>query len=151
MICCILIAAWFLGARAASLFVSDLQAAVRFEVKLAEDKPSPGLREVKASGAAQSVYLHKQAVVTNSDIASAYVVPDNTAGQYAVTIGFNASGAKKMLRATTTHIGKPMAILIDGQLAMAPLVRSPVSTSAVVTGSFTKTEAERIANGIRLH
>jgi hypothetical protein len=149
-VCCILIAAWFLGSRAPSLFVSDLQAAVRFEVKLAEDKPSPGLRAVKASGAAQPVYLHQQVVVTNSDIGSAQVLPGDAPGQYAVEIEFNASGAKKMLRATTAHIGKPMAILIDGQLVMAPLLRTPISASAVVTGSFTKTEAERIANGIRL-
>jgi hypothetical protein len=149
-VCCILIATWFLGSRAASLFVSDLQAAVRFEVKLAEDKPSPGMREVKASGAAQPIYLHNQAVVTNSDIASAHVVPDKTAGRFAIAIEFNASGAGKMLRATTAHIGKPIAILIDGQLAMAPLLRSPVSTPAMVTGIFTRAEAERIANGIRL-
>ena len=133
-----------------SLFLSDLQAAVRFEVKLAEDKPSPGLVEVKASGGVRSVYLHRQVVVSNTDIASAYVLPDNAAGQFAVAVEFTSSGAKKMLRATATHIGKPMAILIDGQLAMAPLLRSPISTPAVVTGIFTKAEAERIANGIRL-
>jgi preprotein translocase subunit SecD len=146
----ILIAASLLGPRAHFLFVGELQAAVRFEVRLAEDKPSPGLREVRASSTEQPVYLHEQAVVTNSDIASAYVLPNNAAGQFAVAVEFNASGAKKMLRATTTHIGKPMAILIDGQLAVAPLLRSPISTSAVVTGIFTKAEAERIANGIRL-
>ena len=148
--CLILIVASFVGSRAYSLFVSDLQAAVRFEVKLAEDKPSPGLREVKASDSEKPVYVHQEVIVTNSDIGSARVLPRNALGQYAVGVEFNTSGAEKMRRATAGHIGKPMVILIDGQVATAALVRTPISTSALVTGFFTKAEAERIVNGIGL-
>ena len=64
------IAAPFLGSRGWSLFVNDLQAAIRFEVRLAEDRGAPGLREVKVSGSGRSVYLHSEVVVTNSDIAA---------------------------------------------------------------------------------
>ena len=140
----------FLGSRTDSLFVSDVQAAVRFEVKLAEDKPSPGLREVKTSGSEKRVYVHQQVVVTNSEIESARVLPGDAPGQYAVEVEFTASGAKKMLRATTAHIGKPMAVLIDGQVVTTPIVRTPISTFARVTGNFTKAEAERIVNGVGL-
>ena len=68
------IVASFLGSRVWSLFVSDLQAAVRFEVRLAEDRPAPGLREAKVSGSDRSVYLHDEVIVTNSDIAAARVI-----------------------------------------------------------------------------
>jgi len=44
-----------------------------------------------------------------------------------------------------------MAILLDGQVVIAPVVRSPIGDSAVVTGHFTKTEAQRIVDGIGLH
>jgi hypothetical protein len=37
----------------------------------------------------------------------------------------------------------------DGQVVMAPTLRSPIGSSAVITGKFTKAEAERIANGLR--
>jgi preprotein translocase subunit SecD len=60
----------------------------------------------------------------------------------------NADGAAKMLRASQSHIGRPLAILIDGEVVMAPVVRSPIRTSAVITGSFTRAEAERIVAGI---
>ncbi len=146
----ILIVASFFGSRTHSSFVSELQAAVRFEVKLAEDKPAPGLRQVKRSGSQPPVYVHREAVVTNSDIASAQVLPGATPGQYAVGLEFNVSGAQKMRQATATHIGKPMAILIDGQVVMAPLLRTMIGASVVVTGNFTKTEAERIVNGVEL-
>jgi preprotein translocase subunit SecD len=43
-----------------------------------------------------------------------------------------------------------MAVLIDGRLVTAPIVRTPISASAIVSGNFTKAEAERIVNGVRL-
>jgi hypothetical protein len=138
----------FLGLRVWSLFVSDVQGAVRFEVRLAEDKPAPGLREAKVSGSDRSVYLHDEVIVDNGDIAAAQVVQGSGPSRYAVEVKFNASGAEKMRAATGNHLGKPVAILLDGQVVMAPVVRSPIGASAVVTGTFTRTQAERIVNGI---
>src|SRR6266404_4272079 len=123
------LAAPLLGPRGWSLFVGDLRAAVRFEVRLAEDKPAPGLREVKVSGSDRSIYLHDEVVVSNSDIAAARLVQGSPA-QYSVGIEFNASGAEKMRAATGGHMGKPMAILLDGQVVMAPVVRASLGASA---------------------
>ena len=53
-----------------------------------------------------------------------------------------------MRQATAEHIGRPVAILIDGTVVMAPIVRSPIGDSAVISGQFTREEAERIAAGI---
>lgn len=146
----IAVAAPFLGSRGWSLFVGDLRAAVRFEVRLAEDKPAPGLREVKVSDSDRSVYLHDEVVVSNSDIAVARLVQGSPA-QYSVGVEFNASGAEKMRAATGGHIGKPLAILLDGQVVMAPVVRASLGASAVITGNFTKSQAERIVEGIGIH
>jgi hypothetical protein len=143
----IAVAAPFLGSRGWSLFVGDLRAAVRFEMRLAEDKPAPGLREVKVSGSDRSVYLHDEVVVSNSDIAAARLVQERPA-QYSVGIEFNASGAEKMRAATGSRIGKPVAILLDGQVVMAPVVRASLGASAVITGNFTRAQAERIVKGI---
>jgi len=144
------IAASFFGSRVRSPFVSVLQAAVRFEVRLAEDKPAPGLREAKVSGSDRSVYLHDEVIVNNGDIAAARVVPGGGRSQYSIGVEFNASGAEKIRAATGNHIGKPVAILLDGQVVMTPVVRVPIGASAVITGSFTKAEAERIVNGVAL-
>lgn len=138
----------FLGSRVWSPFGDDVQAAVHFEVRLAEDKPAPGLREAKVSDSNRSVYLHDEVIVDNGDIEAAQVVQGNSPSRYAVDIKFNASGAEKMRAATANHLGKPMAILLDGQVAMAPVLRSPIAASALITGSFTRTQAERIVKGI---
>jgi preprotein translocase subunit SecD len=144
------IAASFFGSRVRSPFVSDLQAAVRFEVRLAEDKPAPGLREAKISGSDRSVYLHDEVIVNNGDIAAARVVPGGGPSQYSIGVEFNASGAEKIRAATGKHIGKPVAILLDGKVVMTPVVRVPIGASAVITGNFTKVEAERIVDGVGL-
>ena len=52
----------------------DLRAAVRFEVRLAEDNPAGGLQAARV-GTDRTIYLHPEAIVTNSDIATARVVP----------------------------------------------------------------------------
>ena len=53
-----------------------------------------------------------------------------------------------MLAATASHIGKPVAILIDGDVVMAPVLTGLISTSAVIDGNYTRAEAERIVDGI---
>jgi preprotein translocase subunit SecD len=127
---------------------ATLQAAIRFEVRLAEDHPSPGLREARIAGSDQVVYVHQEIVVTNDDIAQSSVVPGDGPSRYGVGVEFNAAGAEKMRQATASHVGRPVAILIDGDVVTAPVLRSPISTSAVISGDYTQAEAERMVNGI---
>ena len=125
----------------------SVTAAMRFEVRLAEDNPANGLREAPVSGT-RKIYLQQRAVVTNSDIARAEVVQGATASTFNVSITLTADGAARMLRATQGHIGRPVAILLDGDVVMAPVVRSPISGSAMITGDYTRADAERIVSGI---
>jgi preprotein translocase subunit SecD len=53
-----------------------------------------------------------------------------------------------MRAATAGHLGRPVAVSIDGLVVMAPAVRSPIAAHAVVTGDFTREEAERIVRGL---
>jgi preprotein translocase subunit SecD len=41
-----------------------------------------------------------------------------------------------------------IAILIDGIVVMAPVVRSPIGDSAVISGQFSREDATRIARGM---
>jgi len=123
----------------------DVVAAVRFEVRLAEESFAPGLREVTVGGG-RKIYLHPETVVTNSDITEAKLVQNESA--FGVSVVFKADGAEKMRRATQSHVGKPLAILIDGTVVMAPVVRSAIAGQAVITGDYTKAEAEHIAAGM---
>lgn len=124
-------------------------AAVRFEARLAETAPTLDLQPVKIDPN-RTIYLHREAIVTNDDIAAARVVPGNAPGQFHVAVTFTPTGAERMRAATAEHIGRLLALLIDGQVVMAPTIRSVVSAEALLTGNYTQEEADRIANGMLL-
>lgn len=127
-----------------------LQAAVRFEVRLAEEQPGTGLRAARVANSERTVYLHPEVVVTNDDIARSSVIPGNQPSQFWIDVRLNAAGANKMREATRNHLGKPVALLIDGEVVSAPTVKSPIGDAAVISGDFTQRDAQRIADGMRI-
>ena len=127
---------------------TTLQAAVRFEVRLAEDSPAAGLREARVSGADRVIYLHQEVIVSNSDVAQSRVVQGDNATRFGVALEFTAEGAQRMRQATASHIGKPAAVLIDGEVVAAPIVRGPIGTLGLISGDYTRAEADRIVSGI---
>jgi hypothetical protein len=124
------------------------QAAVRFEVRLAEDQPGPGLRAARVGSSNRTVYLHPDIVVTNTDIASSRVIAGESPSQFGIDVQLNSAGAEKMQRATMSHLGKPVAILIDGNVVIAPTIKSAIGAAAVITGDYTQADAQRIAAGM---
>ena len=77
-------------------------------------------------------------------------VSEDAPNQFGIAVQFLPSGAERMRQATATHVGRPVAILIDGSVVMAPVVRSPIGDSAVISGNYTRSVAERIADGMKL-
>ena len=110
-------------------------------------RPRPGCAQWRSPGD-RTIYLHPETVVTNSDIAHAEVVQVDATPAFSVAMRFTTEGATKMRRATEGHIGRPLAILLDGVVVMAPVIRSPVDTEASITGTYTRPEAEKIVAGI---
>ncbi len=127
---------------------ATVQAAVRFEVRLAQEQSAPGLIRTPIVGTDRVIYLHSDIVVTNGDISHSRVVPGDRPTRFWVEVEFSAEGAQKMRRATASHVGQPLAILIDGNVVLAPVLRSPIGNSAVISGDYTREEAQRIADGI---
>jgi preprotein translocase subunit SecD len=127
----------------------NVQAAVRFEVRLAETEPAPGLVVARLADSGQIIYLHQELIVTNDDIAQSWVRQDSP-DRFGVSVELLEAGAERMRQATGAHLGRPVAILIDGHVVTAPVVRSEISNSAVIDGNYTNAEAERIVAGISM-
>jgi preprotein translocase subunit SecD len=125
------------------------QAAVRFEVRLAEDQPASGLRAARVGSSNRTVYLHPEIVVSNDDIERSSVIAGETPSHFWIDVRLNASGADKMRRATANHLGKPVAILINGDVVTAPTLKSPIGAAAVISGDYTQADAQRIAGGMK--
>ncbi len=136
---------WAVGSGRLPL-TTTVAAQVRFEVRLAEESPAAGLRVAAVADTGRLVYLHPELVVGNDDIAQTWVV--ESMPRFAVGVKLLPGGAGRMHQATASHVGRPVAILLDGVVVMAPTVRSPIDGTAVITGDFTRDEAERIAAGL---
>jgi TonB family protein len=137
-------AATVLTALPLNLGVVSLQGGTSLEVRLAELRPGAGLVEATVQGSNEKVYLRPGAVVTGTDVTSARVI-DAGGGRFSVGLAFSAAGSNRLAESTQIHIGRPVAILLNGRVISAPVVRSLIRDGAVISGNFTREEADRIA------
>lgn len=80
--------------------------------------------------------------------AKAGVDPQNN--QNVVNITFDAQGGAKFAKLTTENVGKPFAIILDGQVLSAPTIQTPIiGGSAQISGSFTPESANQLAIALR--
>ncbi|OGM10561.1 protein-export membrane protein SecD [Candidatus Woesebacteria bacterium RBG_16_36_11] len=99
--------------------------------------------EVEGEGDKQTLKLTN---LTGADLKSATVVFDQTTGKPAVSLEFTSEGANKFEDLTGKNVGKPLPILLDGQLVSAPVVQEKISGgNAQITGTFTLDEAKNLA------
>ena len=124
----------------------------RIEFRIGESRPGAGLAEMRIPGRDTNVYVHKEVVLSDRDIAAAKaraaeISPGALRPQ--IDIVFTEKGKEKFARVTAAALGKHLAILLDGKLVSAPVVREQITGGqAVIVGSFTMAEAKRIAREI---
>jgi preprotein translocase subunit SecD len=103
--------------------------------------------EAQVKHSTQKVYVHYMAVATHNDVLKARVV--DTAGRYDVALTFTPEAAAALTSATTKHTGRPLAVILDGEVVSVLTVRGPLGTEVVFSGDFTREEAARIAAGLQ--
>ena len=129
------------------LMGADAGPHIKLALHLAEDKPTEKCKEETVSSTRQKVYLHPEALLTEKDVAEANVTQTDK-GEPAISVIFTREGGKKMATLTEANQGKRLAIVVDGKVINAPVIRSKIVDRAVITGRFTKAEAEKIAKEI---
>ncbi|WP_406479904.1 protein translocase subunit SecD [Streptomyces sp. NBC_01615] len=100
-------------------------------------------------------YVLGPAAVSGTDIKKAAAVLDTTSGAgWKVTMDFTSSGSKKFATITgqlakNTTPQNEFGIVLDGEVVSAPSVTQSLSGSVEITGSFTQTEAQDLANMLK--
>ena len=70
----------------------------------------------------------------------------NEFGQYEVRISFNKTGKAEFAERTGRNVGRRLAIVIDGQLYSAPVLRTRIDGgTAIITGCISREEAESVS------
>jgi len=130
----------------------------KIEFRVAERQAGDGLQAVpleRSNGTQTLVYLHPEASLTADDVATVSVAPstetkaDGSPLSYSLEITFTEEGGKKMAKLTEENNGKLLAILIDGKVVSSAKIQSVISEKALITGNFTKEQAEQLAKAIR--
>jgi preprotein translocase subunit SecD len=153
--------------------VQDVEAAKRviqqtalLELKLVEDQAATreallqktggiepeGKKVVEGSGETpgQPVFylVSRESVITGRDLKNARVSVDET-NQPAVSFTLNPTGAAKFKAATTANVNRQLAIVLDGRVSSAPVIRGVISDDGQISGRFTAQEADELAKVLR--
>lgn len=108
----------------------------------------PGVGQVVLPDAENPTFfymLEETPVVTGEELTDAMPGTDQN-GQPSVDFRFNPGGARKFGAYTSANIGQPFAIVLDGQVISAPVIRQAITTgSGQISGSMDFTEANRLA------
>lgn len=98
----------------------------------------------------QPYLLKKRTELSGAEVADARVSIDSRYNEYAVTLKFNNKGARKFDKLTNAHVGERFAIILEGVVQSAPVIRERISGgTAQITGSFTSQDARDLAIVLR--
>ncbi len=97
-------------------------------------------------GAETSLRVMKQAVLDAADVASATTQKDPITGDNSVRVTLTEKGKERFAKLTEQSIGKRLAVIVDGKIMIAPVIRERIAGgSLVVTGNLTSKDAEELA------
>ena len=92
-------------------------------------------------------YLVKRRVLVSGENLTRAGVGTDQNGRPAIDFRFDGQGARRFGEATAANVGRPFAIILDGQVISAPNIEVPIlSGSGQITGGFTIQEASELVN-----
>jgi protein-export membrane protein SecD len=118
---------------------------------------TPVATTVAASGTKDNPMLNPCTGQPFTTIMTGAGLQDATAGLVGQTasewgVNFTLAGNEESQRFathTSTHIGQPMAIVLDGQVLSAPVIQAALTTGGQITGNFTQQRAQELALQLR--
>jgi len=109
-----------------------LQGQGSLEIRAAASSAVSGWQQMVAPGG-NAVWVAPASRLTSADIerAEARTLPN---GDPAVGVVLTADGARKMAELSAAQADKPIAMLLDGKVIWAPIVRGNIGKEAVLSG-----------------
>ena len=90
--------------------------------------------------------VSKRIILSGDNLVDAKPTMNSQTNETVVSFSLDRVGAKKFGKATSTGVGKQLAIILDGKIISAPTVREPiVGGSGQISGNFTFQSATDLA------
>jgi len=134
------------------MMASVVTGQVPLEIRAASSSATAGWRQMRTPGERTAVWVSPTNQLTSADVARAEV-RTLANGDPAVAVVFTEEGARKIAALSDAQMSKPIAILLDGRLVWAPIVRSTIGKEAVLSGGpggLTPAEIQRLLASFKL-
>ena len=104
------------------------------EFRRASFKEMQDWKESELRGGDRKIWVHPQAEVSDADLQSMKVIYKERFDAWMVSIKFSEEGAQKMRVLTKEIRNQPLAILLNGKVFSAPVVREQLSSRVMISG-----------------
>ena len=109
------------------------------------EEESFGTEKVPYEDGSEAI-ISKRIILSGDNLVDAQPRMDNQSNQTVVSFTLDRVGAKKFARATSSGVGKKLAIILDGKIISAPNIVEPIiGGSGQITGDFTFQSATDLA------
>tara|TARA_B100000579_G_scaffold358028_1_gene314249 strand:+ start:272 stop:1828 length:1557 start_codon:yes stop_codon:yes gene_type:complete len=130
--------------RIKSLLGKTANLSFRFVVN--DDEETFGTDKISFEDGSQELIVSKRIILSGENLVDAKPTMDNQNNQTVVTFSLDRVGAKRFGKATAAGVGKKLAIILDGKIISAPVIREAIiGGSGQITGGFTFQSATDLA------
>jgi len=130
--------------RIKSLLGKTANLTFRFVTNDTED--SFGAEKLLFEDGSEEAMVSKRIILSGDNLLDAQPRMDTENNETVVTFSLDRVGAKRFGKATSTGIGKRLAIVLDGKVISAPVIRDTIATgSGQISGGFTFQSATDLA------
>ena len=117
-----------------SVFCGVLHAQAPFTIRAASAELVDGWERMPSPNGNGFIWVSPSAGLTAADIQRAQRIA-GTDGRTSVGIVFTSDGARKMRELSRAQVNKLVALILDGKVIWAPVVRDEIGSEAVLTGN----------------
>ena len=105
-----------------------------------------GAEKLKFENSSEEVMVSKRIIMSGDNLLDAQPRMDSQTNETIVSFTLDRVGAKRFGKATATGIGKQLAIVLDGKIISAPVIRDTIASgSGQISGGFTFQSATDLA------
>ncbi len=108
-----------------------------FRFVVSNEESSFGSEKLILEETQEELTVSKRIIVSGENLVDANPRMDNQTNETVVSFTFDRVGAKRFGKATSSGIGKRLAIVLDGKVISAPVIRDAISGSGQISGDFT--------------
>ena len=117
-----------------------------FQFITQNSEESFGTEKIQFEDESEEVIVSKRIILSGDNLVDAKPTMDTQTNETVVSFTLDRVGAKKFGKATSTGVGKRLAIILDGKIISAPSVREPIiGGSGQISGDFTFQSATDLA------